>query len=100
MDHAEQMRQYLDQVDMVTYQLAALAPVIEREVESQFGVKIRRAKTNQERENLRQFYRVQLGKENIWKQKHLSDRDLYIRLATMHGIAALVEQAEATQEPF
>ena len=96
MDHAERMRDYLAQVERFTRKLESLAPVIAREVESQFGHKLLRAKSQQERDNLRKFYTIQVGRENVWKQSYISDRDLYIRLATMHGIAALVEQTSAT----
>lgn len=97
MDHKERMRDNLAQVERMTRKLETLAPVIVREVEKRFGRRIANAKTNQERDNLRQFYTVQVGGENIWKRTYLNDRDLHIRLATMHGIAALVEQTEVTQ---
>ena len=96
MDHAEEMRKYQKKVDQETSKLEALAPVIAREVERQYGHKLHRVKSAQERENLRRYYTIKVGRENIWKQTYIGDRDLYIRLATMHGIAALVEQTSAT----
>lgn len=92
MDHKERMRDNLAQVERMTRKLELLAPVIQREVQRRFGRKILSARTDQERDNLTQFYTKQVGGENIWKQTYLGDRDLYIKLATMHGIAALVEQ--------
>lgn len=100
MTDREEMLKYMAKVEVTTQQLESLAPIIAKEVEDQYGQKLRRASSAQERENLRRYFTIKVGRENIWKQTYLSDRDLYIRLATMHGIAALVEEAETTPEPF
>lgn len=99
MTDAEQMRHYQYLAERATRQLETLAPVIANEVERRFGHKIFKAKREQERENLRQYYTMLVSRENIWRQTYLSDRDLYIRLATMYGIAALVNRTSATNFP-
>lgn len=98
MTHKDKMYKYLAKVEEVTEQLKSLTPVIWREVDRRYGRKIQAAKTEQERNNLRQFHYNEVGKENIWKQMYLDDRFLYISLATMHGIAALVEQTSASSD--
>lgn len=92
MTNREKMIKYLAKVEEVNDQLEVLAPVIQREAERRFGRKIQAARSTQERENLRQYYTVQVGRENIWKQTYLSNRDLYIRLTTMYASVALVQQ--------
>lgn len=99
MTNAELMRNCMFLVEQTTKKLDALVPIIANEVERRFGHKIARAGTEQERNNLRHFYTVQIGRENIWKQTYLSDRDLYLKLATMYGIAALVNQTSVTNFP-
>lgn len=100
MNNREKMIKYVAKVEEVMELLDALAPVIQREVDRRFGRKLRAARDDQERRNLRLLYTKQVGAENIWKQTYMGDRDLYIRLATMYGIAALVEQTEVRLEPF
>lgn len=92
MTNREDTLKYIAKVKEVTRLLTNLAPVIDREVDRRFGRKIQAARSTQEQDNLRRYYTVQVGRENIWKQTYLGDRDLYIRLATMHGIAALIEE--------
>jgi hypothetical protein len=89
------MLDYLALAEDAMNKIRALAPVIAKELDRRHGRKIQTARTQQERDNLRQHYTVALNKENVWHNKYAGDRDLFISLATMYGIAALVEEAES-----
>lgn len=91
MTHVQKMRDYIALAESAMNKLRALTPVIQREMERRYGQKLKRARTKQEEDNLRRYYTREVSKENMWRQDYADDRDLYIRLATMYGIAAQVE---------
>lgn len=91
MTDKQDMLDYMAKVKEAMKDLATLGEVIGREVTRRFGRRIDHAPSVQERKNLRLLYTNQVASENLWHRKAKADRDLYISLATMHGIAALVE---------
>jgi hypothetical protein len=92
MNHQQKMAEYLDLVARTQEHLDAIKLVIRREVMRRYGRKILAARTKQEQDNLREHFTVAVTKENIWHRSYKGDRDFYISMATMHGIAALVER--------
>lgn len=91
MSHKQQMLDYMAKVKEAMDEITEINELIQREVTRRYGRRIDEALKPAERKNLRRFYTVQVTKENIWHAKAKGDRDLYIALATMHGIA---EQAD------
>lgn len=94
MTNKQQMQAYMSKAAAAQKRIDDINIVVLAEVSRRYGNKIQRARTNQERDNLQEFYRQQVAAENIWLTNAKGDRGLYIQLAQMHGIAAMLDEVE------
>lgn len=94
MTNKQQMQAYMSKVKATQGTIESINKVVLSEVSRRHGSKIQRARTAQERDNLQEFYRQQVAAENMWLANAKGDRSLYIQLAQMHGIAAMLDEVE------
>lgn len=94
MTNKEQMQRYLKLVEGTSARLADINQVIHAEVTRRYGHRIEKGKTPQERKNLLKHFTIKVTRENQWHADVAGDRNLYIQLAQMYGIAAMLDEAE------
>lgn len=94
MTNKDRHREHLARVREFVVLVDEIERVIDREVERAHGHRIRRERTDQEQQNLRQHYTRQIADGNQWLKRATGNRSCHIAMATMYGIAALVDETE------
>lgn len=94
MTNKEKMRQHLAKVEEFVLLVDEIEKVIDREVEQAYGTRIRSLRTSQEQDNVRKRFTQGLADTNPWLKRATGNRGYHIAMATMYGIATLVDEQE------